>query len=123
MRTIKIVMAWKQQLGDEIAKARVRAHMTQEQLHKAVGVSRNMIVSYEKGKTPPPFETLASIARAVSADQFVVEDLHITFSRNGAGVRPDAVPQQLKLDFDGEGGVTVRIESTGVGLVIKALSA
>ena len=123
MKTNKVVMAWKQQLGDEIAKARRRARMTQEQLHKAVGVSRNMIVSYEKGKTPPPFETLASIARAVNTDQFIVEDLHITFSRNGASVRPEAVSQQLKLDFDGEGCVTVRIESTGVGLIIKALSA
>jgi DNA-binding XRE family transcriptional regulator len=121
--TSKVVMAWKQQLGDEIANARRKARMTQEELRRAVGVSRNTIVSYEKGNAPPPFETLASIARAVNADQFVVEDLHITFSRNGAGARPDAVPQQLKLEFDKEGGVTVRIESAGAALLIKALSA
>ena len=116
-------MAWKQQLGEEIAKARRKADMTQDDLHKAVGVSRNTIVKYEKGKTPPPFETLASIASALKADQFVVEDLHITFSRNGAKPRPEAVPQQLKLDFDKDGGVTVRIEPLPNGLTIKAVSA
>jgi transcriptional regulator with XRE-family HTH domain len=116
-------MAWMEQLGEEIAKARRRADMTQDDLHKATGVSRNTIGLYERGKTPPPFETLANIARAVKADRFVVEDLHITFNRNGAGAGPAAVPQQLTLDFDREGGVTVRIESIGTALVIKALSA
>ena|SRR6266446_3671348 len=116
-------MAWKEQLGKEIANARHKAGMTQGQLKKAIGVSRQTIGLYEKGKTPPPFETLASIARAVNADQFVVEDLHITFSRNGASARPVVVPQQLKLDFDKEGGITVRIESAGAALIIKALSA
>jgi transcriptional regulator with XRE-family HTH domain len=116
-------MAWKQQLGDEIAKARRKARMTQDEPHKAVGVSRNMIVSYESGKVPPPFETLAGIAAALNADEFIVEDLHITFSRNGARAEPEVVPQQLKLDFDKEQGVTVRIEMAGAALVIKTLSA
>jgi transcriptional regulator with XRE-family HTH domain len=116
-------MAWKQQLGDEIAKARRRAGMTQEELRKVVGVSRNMIVSYENGKAPPPFEILAGIATALGASQFVVEDLHVTFNRNGAKAAPEAVPQQLKLDFDRDGGVTLRIEPDGAVLVIKALSA
>ncbi len=116
-------MAWMQQLGEEIAKARRKADMTQDALHKAVGVSRNMIVKYETGKTPPPFETLASIAAALKADEFVVEDLHITFSRNGTKTGVESVPKQLKLNFDPDGGVTVRIEPVPDGLVVKALSA
>ena len=116
-------MPWKQQLGEEIAKARRKADMTQDDLHKAIGVSRNMIVKYERGKTPPPFETLASIASALKADQFVVEDLHITFCRNGANATPTPGPQQLKLDFDKDGSVTVRIQSAAAGLTIKAVSA
>jgi transcriptional regulator with XRE-family HTH domain len=116
-------MAWKQQLGEEIAKARRRAGLTQEELEDAIGVSRQTIGLYERGKTPPPFETLAIIATALKADQFVVEDLHITFSRNGKKAGPEPVPQQLKLDFDTNGGVTIRIESTAEGILVKAVPA
>ena len=116
-------MTWQQQLGEDIAKARRKVDMTQDELHKAVGVSRNTLVKYEKGKIPPPFETLAKIAAATRTNEFVVEDLHVTFSRNGAKTGPVAVPQQLKLNFDNNGGVTVRIEAAGTGLVIKATSA
>jgi len=116
-------MAWKQQLGEEIAKARRKADMTQDDLHRAVGVSRNTIVKYEKGKTPPPFETLASIASVLKADEFVIEDLHITLSRNGSRRAPSPVPTQLDLNFDEKDGVTVRIEAARHGVVIKKISA
>ena len=116
-------MDWKQQLGEEIAKARRKAGKTQEDLRDIIGVSRQTIGLYERGKTPPPFEILANIAKALKADQFVVDDLHITFSRNGAKPETESVPQQLKLDFDDKGGVTVRIESTGQGVVIKKMLA
>jgi transcriptional regulator with XRE-family HTH domain len=116
-------MAWMQQLGEEIAKARRKAGKTQEELEKAIGVSRQTIGLYERGKTPPPFETLASIANALQADQFVVEDLHITFSRNGRRAALESLPQQMTLNFDKDGGATVRIEPTGAGLVIKLMSA
>jgi transcriptional regulator with XRE-family HTH domain len=116
-------MDWKEQLGEEIANARRKAGMTQEELEEAIGVSRQTISLYERGKTPPPFETLASIARALNADQFVVQDLHITFSRNGTKLGMETLPQQLNLDFDNKGGVTVRIEPTAQGLVIKKMSA
>jgi transcriptional regulator with XRE-family HTH domain len=122
-KTIKVVMSWMQQLGEEIAKARRKAGKTQEDLHKAVGVSRQIIGKYEKGKIPPPFETLVSIATALSVEEFVVEGLHVTLSRNGKRAAPTPLPQQLALDFDKDGGATVRIEPTGVGLVIKVMSA
>ena len=116
-------MAWMQQLGEEMAKARRRADMSQEELEREIGVSRQMISKYERGTTPPPFETLADIARVLRVDQFVVEDLHITFSRNGTKTAPQSPPQQLKLDFDDDGGVTVRIESAGQGVIIKKMLA
>lgn len=97
--------------------------MSQDDLKQVVGVSRQMISQYERGKRPPPFETLASIARVLSVDQFVVEDLHITFSCDGMKSEPATVPQQLKLDFDDNDGVTVRIEATGQGVVIKKMLA
>jgi transcriptional regulator with XRE-family HTH domain len=120
---MKVVMAWKEQLGEDIAKARRRAGMSQIDLEQALEVSRQTISLYERGKTSPPFETLAQIARVLSVDQFVVEDLHITFSRNGARPGLEALPQQLKLDFDDDRGVTVRIEATGQGVVIKKMLA
>jgi transcriptional regulator with XRE-family HTH domain len=132
-------MAWMEQLGKEIAKARARAGLTQKQLGREIaearrkagiiqedserGVSRQTIGLYERGEVPPPFETLAFIASVVNADYFVVEDLQVTFSRNGTKSILQAVPQQLSLDFDDQGGVTVRIEPTRQGLLIKKMSA
>jgi DNA-binding XRE family transcriptional regulator len=116
-------MAWMQQLGEEIAKARRKAGKTQKDLQKAVGVSRQTIVKYEKGQIPPPFETLVSIATALSVEEFVVDDLHVTLIRNGKGAAPVPVAQQLTLNFDKEGGATLRIEPSGVGVVIKVMSA
>jgi len=118
-------MTWTHQLGEEIEKARRKTpmRMSQKALGKAVGVSRQMIGQYERGEVPPPFETLAKIAAAVRADEFVVEDLHVTFSRNGTKARIEPVPQQLILDFDSAGGVTVRIESTRQGVIIKKMLA
>lgn len=97
--------------------------MTQEALEDAIGISRQSIGLYERGKIAPPFETLASIAKALGADQFVVEDLHITFKSNSTRAGVEAVPQQLNLEFDDKGGVTVRIEPTGQGVVIKKMLA
>jgi transcriptional regulator with XRE-family HTH domain len=135
--TRKVVMGWMQQLGEEIAKARRRAGLTQAQLGNKVAdarreagltddnddrVSRQSIGLYERGKTPPPFETLACIARVLKAEQFVVEDLNVTFASNGrAG--PHVAPHQLELKFDKDDGVTVRIQSASEGLTIKAISA
>jgi DNA-binding XRE family transcriptional regulator len=129
-------MGWMEQLGEEIAKSRRRAGLTQAELGEriaearrtagvgdGVGVSRQMIGLYEKGKVPPPFETLACIASVLMAEQFVVEDLNITFNRNGKTHGPVVAPQQLELTFDKGRGVTVRIESVSDRVTIKAVSA
>ena len=116
-------MGLREQLGKEIANKRRLAGMSQDDLHKAIGLSRNTIGLYERGARSIPFETLTQIAAAVSVDEFVVEDLHITISRNGAQLGPLAVSQQLSLIFDQEGGATLRIEPTKLGVVIKKISA
>lgn len=96
--------------------------MTQEQLEDAIKVSRQTISLYERGKTAPPFDTLLSIARAVNATEFVVEDLHVTFSRNGS-VAPKAAPLQLEFQFDKDGGATLRIEPSKDGILVKQMLA
>jgi transcriptional regulator with XRE-family HTH domain len=134
-------MTWMRQLGEEIAKARRKAGLTQAELGEKVaearraaglaqgngasgeGVSRQTIGLYERGETPPPFETLACIAAVLKADQFVVEDLHVTFNRNGVARGSASVPQQLDLFLDKAGGVTLRIEPASDRVTIKAASA
>jgi len=116
-------MGIREDLGKEIANKRRRAGMSQDDLRKAIGLSRNTVGLYERGARPIPFETLAEIAAAVSVDEFVVDGLHITISRNGAKAVPQAAPQQLELTFDNQNGGTVRIEPTKLGLVIKKISA
>jgi transcriptional regulator with XRE-family HTH domain len=133
-------MGWKQQLGEEIAKARRKAGITQAELGDRVadarreaglaqpganenGVSRQMIGLYERGEVPPPFETLACIASVLKADHFVVEDLHVTFNRNGIGQIPKETAQQMELTFDKDEGITLRIQAASKGLTIKTMSA
>ena len=119
-----MVMDWRRKLGESIEKARRRAHMTQDQLHHAVGLSRNTIGHYERGQRTPDFDDLRKIAAAVSADQFEVDDnMRITFSQNGHSLKPTRIPQQMTLDFDAAGGITLRLEPAAGGLTIKKLSA
>ena len=120
-----MVMNWKERLGQEIEKARRRhpQHMTQEQLAEAAKLSRNSICHYERGERAPDFEDLRKIAAALATDHFVAADnMRIEFSANGHGhLQP--LPQQLNLDFDHDHGVSVRIQATNQGLVIKKISA
>jgi len=97
--------------------------MTQDQLADAAGLSRNSIGQYERGKRAPNIEDLRKIAAALRADRFEVDDkLRIEFTLNG---RPhlEPVPQQLRLDFDENGGVTVRIQSANEGLIVEKIWA
>lgn len=120
-----MVTNWKQRLGEEIEKARRRfpGRMTQDDLASATGFSRNTIGHYERGKRAPDFEDLRKIAAVLATDHFDADDnMRIEFSPNGKP-RPQLLPQQLNLDFDESGGVAVRIEPTGHGVVIKKISA
>ena len=133
-------MSWMQQLGEEIAKARRKAGLTQAELGHQVaaarrdaglsppgkngnGVSRQMIGLYEKGEVAPPFETLACIASVLKADKFIVQDLHVTFNRNGSSQESNVIYHQLELAFEKHESLTLRIESESTGFKIRALSA
>ena len=117
-------MDWKQ-LGEDVRRARRKfpGGMTQGELAAIVHLSRNSIGHYERGERAPDFEDLRKIAAALRVDHFDVDDdLHIDFSPNGRP-RPEAVLQQLNLDFDEKDGVTVRIQSAGHGVTISKTSA
>jgi len=99
--------------------------MTQKQLRAAIdlSLSLNSIGHYERGERSPDFEDLRKIAAALAADHFEVDDnIRIEFGPNGKP-RSEPLPQQLNLDFDENGGVTVRIQSAKDGVVIKKISA
>jgi transcriptional regulator with XRE-family HTH domain len=123
-----VVMNWKQELGNEIRRARARKHMTREQLLKSLqdrdfSISLTSIGNYERGERAPDFEDLESIAAVLEEDHFEVEGrFRVEFGSNG---KPhlEPVPLQLNLLFDEKNGVNVRIESAGQSLVIKKISA
>jgi len=102
--------------------------MTRKELVQALSVldfsiSLTSIGNYERGERAPDFEDLWQIATALEEDHFEVYDnLRVDFSPNGR-LRPEALPQQLDLVFDGNDGVTVRIESAKHGVVIKKIPA
>jgi transcriptional regulator with XRE-family HTH domain len=51
-------------VGDEIRSARVRAHMDQAELARAVGVARPTISKWERGVSEPTLSQARAIARA-----------------------------------------------------------
>jgi len=124
--TTTVVNDWKKRLGEEIAKARRRRQpeqLTQEELADAAGLSRNSIGHYERGERAPDIDDLRKIAIALSTEHFDLDDnLRIEFSANGKR-RLEPLPQQLTLNFDEGGGVSIRIQPTDHGLVIKKISA
>jgi transcriptional regulator with XRE-family HTH domain len=97
--------------------------MSQGQLANALGLVRNTIGNFEAGRRAPDYELLRRIAEVLKRDHFDIgEAIRVEFSSNGKP-RPEAVAQQLNLDFDENDGVTVRIQSAGHGVTIKKLSA
>lgn len=120
-----MVTGWKKRLGEEIGRARRQhpEHMTQEKLADAAGVTRNSIGHYERGRRAPDIDELHKIAIALSREYFyIADDVRVEFSANGVG-RPQPQPSQMTLDFDANQGVSVRIEPTEQGLVIKKIPA
>lgn len=53
-------------LAQRIRQAREEAHLSQEELGSAVGVSDKSISAYEKGRAAPPFDKLKKIATATN---------------------------------------------------------
>lgn len=124
-----VVMDWKEKLGEELQRARRRKGLTREKLREVLGgagfsISLTALGQYERGERPPGIEDLRQIAAVLGSPYFEIDEkLRIEFTPNGRP-RPAPLPQQLSLDFDDEGGVTVRIESAkeGLGVIIKKMA-
>lgn len=52
----------------DIKSARLKAGMTQKELGKILGVTKQTIINYEKGTTKPSWERLEDIAKALKID-------------------------------------------------------
>ena len=52
-------------IADNILATRMGAHLTQEQLAEAVGVSRQTVAKWESGETSPDLEHAAALAEAL----------------------------------------------------------
>lgn len=121
-------VSWKEKLGEEIRRARNRKGMSREELLDALkslgfSISLTSIGNYERGERAPDFEDLRQIAAALKEDHFQVDErIRIEFSANGRA-RLEPQFQQLDLDFDQNGGVTVRIESAKNGVRLRKISA
>jgi DNA-binding XRE family transcriptional regulator len=50
-----------------LTAARVNANMTQDQVAEALKVSKNTIISWEKGRTQIPFATLVTLCELYQA--------------------------------------------------------
>lgn len=75
--------------GERIRKVRKAHNLTQEQLAKALNVSKSSIANYENGKTVPSMSTLIKLATIFNAtmDELMgleqPEEVVINISANG----------------------------------------
>lgn len=90
---------WKQVLAEQIRQAREDAGMTQDELAKELGVSRQMVINYEKTKNNavPVVDVLARMS-VVLEKRFRIRDLLVGVDQTSPRLR--AVPKQLRLDFE-----------------------
>jgi len=88
---------WKQKLADQIREAREAANLTQEELAKMLGLSRQMIINYEKNKGVPTVEILARMAVHLDKN-FKINDMVIAVEQVSPRLR--AMPKQLRLEFE-----------------------
>lgn len=72
-------------IGNKIKEARLAANMTQEELAKRIGVSKNAISNYENGVSTPKVELLCSIMK------------HLDIDANFLYGLPNDSPSQLRL--------------------------
>jgi transcriptional regulator with XRE-family HTH domain len=121
---IKVVIQRKREIGDAIRKARNSLLMTQHDLARHVGVSRQMVSRYESGADSPSIQHLAGIARVLEIDQISVEGTIINFRQLDKSDRPKLVLRQLKLPFDKISkyeGATIKIEPRKGRLIFTAV--
>ena len=90
---------WKRELADQIREGREAAVMTQDELARELGVSRQMVINYEKKKNNavPVIDVLARMS-VVLEKRFRIKDLVVGVDQASARLR--TVPKQLRLDFE-----------------------
>lgn len=112
-----MAIGWKEQLGQQIRSARAKKELTQEELQQALEVaglkmSLTTLKAYESGKWAPDFGDLRIIARVLGTDYLVIDhNIRIDFTDNGS-LRLQPLPQQLTLDMDSEGHISIRPQPT-----------
>jgi transcriptional regulator with XRE-family HTH domain len=115
-----IDIEWKQKLAEQIKQARESADLTQDELADLIGVSRQMVVNYEKKKGVPVIDVLARIAVELET-RFKIKDLIITVEQTSTRLR--SVPKQLRLDFEKSqtfGGAVISITPKEGQILISA---
>jgi|SRR5712691_11535729 len=90
-------MGWKKELAGQIKNARESARLTQGELARRLGLSRQMISRYETEEDVPAFEILAEIARTLDT-VFRIEGLQIVLEATPQRLK--SMPKQLRLDFE-----------------------
>jgi transcriptional regulator with XRE-family HTH domain len=118
-----IDIEWKQKLAEQIRQARESADLTQDELADLIGVSRQMVVNYEKTKGIPGVPVIDVLARiAVELEtRFKIKDLIITVEQTSTRLR--SVPKQLRLDFEKSqtfGGAVISITPREGQILISA---
>jgi transcriptional regulator with XRE-family HTH domain len=120
----KVVIQRNREIGNAIREARNSLLMTQQDLARHVGVSRQMVSRYESGADSPSIQHLAGIARVLEIDQISVEGTIINFRQLAKSDGPKLVLRQLKLPFDKISkyeGATIKIEPRKGRLIFTAV--
>ncbi len=89
-------------IGENIKRYREHAGLTQKQLGEKMGVSQQMIASYENGTRKPKPETLTKIANALGADYDALSGNYPKFSGNHFPKNYSLLVDILKMEGDKE---------------------
>jgi transcriptional regulator with XRE-family HTH domain len=117
-------MSWQHELGRQIRDARKRAGYTQQHLATHLTVSREQLSNYENGKSAPPVNVVAEIARALDT-QFEIAGCKIGKEDGKRSFAPPA-DQQLCFAYNTEHrfkAATLTIRPTRKSIVIRAVVA
>jgi transcriptional regulator with XRE-family HTH domain len=112
-------IGWREKLGEQIRQAREDANITQDELAKALGVTRQTIIKYEK-KGLALVDVFAQMAVELEMS-FRIKDLIVTVERTSPRLR--TVPKQLRLDFEKSqifSGAVISITPKEGQILIKA---
>jgi transcriptional regulator with XRE-family HTH domain len=88
-------------IGRQLRETRRANHQTQRELAQLLGVSRQMVVRYEKGVVAPTGEVLAKVARYVGHIDLPGYDYKLTAQAlEHPRPAPASIEEQLKLPLD-----------------------